>query len=409
MADPDRRDRAGRVAPAAALVLGGLIVLLLAALVPLAIASRRAGVAELALLTALTLGFGAVGYLVARRQPANPIGWILCVVSVLIVLCTFEAPLYLLIAYRTDPGRVPFGMLAVFLGQLWAAPLLLGPVAILLFPDGRLPSDRWRWVLWAYAAASAVALVVQLGPAISVAAGARVVIDSGGVLTSPGPHLPGVIDGLAPAIGAVLVVWILGCWIAFVVRQVMAFRSSVGVRRQQLKWVMCGGAVTAMSIPVFITGSSWSNVAAAVAVAGLTALPISIGVGILRYRLYDIDRIVSRTLSYAILSALLAGLYLAGVFLIGSALERLTGQSGALAVTLATLAVAAAFQPLRGRVRRAVDRRFYRRRYDAVRTLEVFSNGLRTQTDLDALRSDLLGAVADTVQPNHVAIWLRNP
>jgi hypothetical protein len=194
-----------------------------------------------------------------------------------------------------------------------------------------------------------------------------------------------------------------------VVRQVVAFRSSVGVRRQQLKWVMCGGAVTAMSIPVFITGSSWSNVAAAVAVAGLTALPISIGVGILRYRLYDIDRIVSRTLSYAILSALLAGLYLAGVFLIGSALERLTGQSSALAVTLATLAVAAAFQPLRGRVRRAVDRRFYRRRYDAVRTLEVFSNGLRTQTDLDALRSDLLGAVADTVQPNHVAIWLRNP
>jgi hypothetical protein len=393
-----------------AVVLGVVIVLLVVAAVPLSLTADSSAAGDIALFTALILSFGTVGVVVARRQPWNAVGWILCAVAILMALCTFEAQMYVRIAYRIHPGALPLGKVAIFLGQWWAAPLLLGFVVILLVPDGHLPSPRWRWVLTVYCVASGLGLAIAVAPALSVAAGERVEIDANGSLTSPGPHVPQPLRDVVGVIGLLVVAWIVGCWIAFVTRQVMAYRAAVGVRREQLKWIMCGAAVTAMSIPVFMSGLGTRSVLIGIAaIAGLTALPISIGVAILRYRLYDIDRILSRTLSYAILTVMLAGLYLAGVSVIGDLLERLTGQSGTVAVTLATLAVAVAFQPLRGRVQRAVDHRFNRRRYDAARTLDSFATRLREQIDLDALRGEVLTAVTDTVQPSHASVWLRGP
>jgi hypothetical protein len=183
--------------------------------------------------------------------------------------------------------------------------------------------------------------------------------------------------------------------------------------RQQVKWLIGGAAIalTCLGIMLFGPASSSSTlVQTAISIAlpiGLAALPVSIGVGILRYRLYEIDVIIRKTLVYAVLAGTLAVTYLGGISLIDHALQAVTGQSGALAVTVSTLVVAAAFQPLRARIQRAVDQRFYREKYDATRTLDAFAGRLRDQIELDALTADVLGVVRLTLQPRHASLWLR--
>jgi hypothetical protein len=199
---------------------------------------------------------------------------------------------------------------------------------------------------------------------------------------------------------------IVVCWVAFVARRVVSYRRATGERRQQLKWVMCGSAVTAVAIPLFAFGGGPIGLQVVGGLA-IAALPISIGVGILRYRLYEIDVIIRKTLVYATLVAALALLYLGGIYAIGSTLQALTGQSSALAVTLSTLAVAAAFQPLRTRIQRGVEHRFYRQKYDAALTLQGLTGRLRDQVDLSALQSEVLDIVTLTLQPRHASLWLR--
>ena len=228
---------------------------------------------------------------------------------------------------------------------------------------------------------------------------------SGGYLTTPAPRF--LQTELFSFLGVALFSVIGISWVMFVARRVASYRRATGVRRQQFKWVMCGSAITATAIPMFAFVSvTWIQPFAGAAVA---ALPIAIGVGILRYRLYEIDVIIRKTLVYAILVGSLAVVYLGGIYLIDRALQALTGQSGALAVTVSTLAVAAAFQPLRARIQRAVDHRFYRQKYDAIQTLETFTSRLRDQIELDALSAGVIEVVNTTLQPRHASLWLRPP
>jgi hypothetical protein len=200
------------------------------------------------------------------------------------------------------------------------------------------------------------------------------------------------------------------CAIVWIGAQVIRWRRATGAYRQQVKWLMCGSVVAIACMVILLGpntgGSTVVRAVRAVIPVGIGALPLSIGVGILRYRLYEIDVIIRKTLVYAALLGLLAASYMGGVYLMGDLLQTLTGQSGALAVTLSTLAVAVAFQPLRTRIQRTVDHRFYRRKYDAAQTLDAFTGRLRDQIELDALASDVLDVVRLTLQPSVASLWL---
>jgi hypothetical protein len=391
--------------PMMATVLGVVVLVITAASLPLAVPAHASVLGASIAPASVTLAFWLVGITVARREPHNPIGWMLVGVGAMVMLGLIDAELYSTIVYRLGDQGWPSGWLALVVAQCWPAALLLPPLAILLFPDGRLPSHRWRWVVWMYTGASALLIGEQVAVAISALVDGDVRIASGGYLTTPAPAiLTGpVIGALGVVLGAVIAV----SWVAFVGRRVVSYRRAVGEPRQQLKRVMCGSAVTAISIPIFALGGGPSMLGPIAGGLGLAALPICIGVGILRYRLYEIDVIIRKTLVYTALAATLALLYLGGISLTGWMFRSLTGQSGALAVTLSTLTVAAAFQPLRHRIQHAVDRRFYRRKYDAARTLETFNDRLREQIDLDALHTEVLTVVTDTLQPSHATLWLR--
>jgi hypothetical protein len=401
--------RSRLASPATASVLGALVLVAVVASVPLGQLGDAPSWYRAALAGAVTLAFAGVGVAVARRQPRNAVGWMLIAVGALTQLCIYDASLSLVAVYEHGHDGVrPLGWLAIVLSQCWPAALLLPPLAILLFPDGRVPSPRWRWAVWAYLAASGLLIADQVTTGVSAIVERRIRIASGGYLTSPAPRL--LASAAVSAAGALLVATVGVCWVAFVARQVSSYRRATGERRQQLKWVMWGAAITAASIPGFLLGSSSSPILSTVGgviVFGIAALPITIGVGILKYRLYEIDVIVRKTLVYTALVAVLAVVYFGGVYLFDRALQVVTGQSGALAVTLSTLAVAAAFQPLRRRIQRAVDRRFYRHRYDAARTLASFTGRLRDEIDVAALEAEILGVARATLQPRHASLWLR--
>jgi hypothetical protein len=276
---------------------------------------------------------------------------------------------------------------------IWAPAIALGiTLPFLLLPDGRLRSRRWRLV-----AAAAVA-----GVALFVA----------GAILSPGEtgNDPGPIDnpvGLAGVAGRVaMVVTISGLvlyavsLLAALVCVVLRFRASRGVERQQLRWVAAGAAV-AVLVLLPLPGGEW--LPAFMTVVGLLCMPVSVAVAVLRYRLWDLDRLISRTVTYLLVTGLLVLPYL----LILPAATRLAAGSGSLAVAAATLAAAALFQPLRRRVQDLVDRRFNRRRYDAAGTVEVFAARLREQVNLDALSAELLAVVDQTVAPTQASLWLR--
>jgi hypothetical protein len=337
--------------------------------------------------------------LVARRQPGNAIGWILIALALGSAIGSLEG-VYAVRAYHVDHHGLPLSRLAVALAPLaWLSILLLLPLPLMLFPDGRVPRGRWRWALWSYVALALVILVgvgIQSGHAFT---DKRIAINKSGQLTS--------IGGSPHGIPAVVNVAVILAYVAFalgaVVRQVLRYRRSRGVERQQLKWLLSGGTAAVIGMVTAAQASNSSPLSALFVL--VIALPISMGVAILRYRLYEIDRIISRTISYALLTASLAAVFGGLVVLLTDVLPI----SSPVAVAASTLAAAALFAPLRRRLQRAIDRRFNRARYDAQATVAAFTGRLRDAIDLDNISGELLGVVDQAVAPAHASIWIRQP
>jgi len=348
----------------------------------------------------VVLAFATVGSLVASRRPENPIGWLFCVGAFLWILgeLALEYAVYALI---TAPGTLPAGAWIGWFGG-WARGmgwLLIVPFLLLLFPTGRLPSPRWRPVLWGVVVfVLFFTLVLWLSPASSDLRLAP--------LRNPLGIDLDVMDSLLEVVFLALPLLPVVSGAAVVVR----FRRSRGDERQQIKWF-----AYAVAVMVVVFASWFSLALAGLAFPGalmwtvpLLGLPVAVGVAILRYRLYDIDVIINRTLVYGSLTVTLALVYAGCVFSLQYAFQALAGQTSQLAVVASTLAIAALFGPLRRQVQSFIDRRFYRRRYDAAKTLEAFGARLRDETDLGSLGEGLTGVVRETVQPAHVSLWLRS-
>ncbi len=377
----------------------GVLILVLFALGLLAGAAAHGGGGGLGLAALL---IGVLGLVVARRQPANPIGWLLLGFAATTAFYG-AASSYAVLDYHFHHGSLPLGPAAVLVAsELWILIFLLLPLVVLLFPDGRLPS-RWRIVLWVYVAICALLVGALLGFGAWGMAGTRIAVTGKGQLVNnPGP--PG-----AAGIAFVILVAIMPVfWASFVARQVLSWRRASGERRAQLKWLMAGSALTVAGLAGgFVFGTAPHSLLATVLsnvclVFGVFALPVSIAIGILKYHLYDIDRIISRTLAYAIITGLLVGLY-AGVVLLAT---RVLSVTSPVAVAGATLAAAALFSPLRRRVQQMVDRRFNRARYDADKTVAAFAARLTGAVDLDSVRADLAGVVQRALEPAHLSVWI---
>ena len=388
------------------MLLGGLVLALLVAWAALTVLTRDLLVSYSGFLLVLLSGFAVVGVVVARRQPQNAIGWIMLAVAVIGAFAT-DVRLYLVLDYRIHHGGLPFGRAALFWnGGYTLLSLLVGMPAIVLFPDGRL-SARWRRALRVYFGLAALFMACQFAGAATVRFGSAVQVDRSGSYsgsaspTGLGAHLQGW--------SWLLTLAFLGFWVSSVGHQVGAWRRSAGERREQLKWLAAGAACCvagAVGVLVFGEGTSLTfKLLAAAAAFGITAFPLSIGVGILKYRLYEIDRLISRTLSYLILTGLLAGVFVGIVVLATDVLPF----SSPVAVAASTLAAAALFNPIRLRVQRLVDRRFNRARYDAEAIVTAFTLRLRDAVDLDTVRGELLRAVNGAVQPAHASLWIRPP
>ena len=354
-------------------------------------------------LVALVIGVpcAGVGVLVARRQPRNPIGWLFLVIAACLFLGT-DGSDYAFLGYRLG-HHLPLGPVGLALGQVWGPGLLLLFVVILLFPDGRLPSAFWRRALWVYCAIYAVLLVASAVATAGALAAHPIRVDSSGGLSAVNTPV-----GWYKAVQAPAIIMLLVLSLCFIGRQVLSWRRSSSDRRQQLKWLASGGAFTlvcaGLSGSLGSSGITLLNVVGGFAWFGWAALPMCIGVAILRYRLYDIDRLISRTLAYAIVTGLLIGVYV-GVVLLAT---RVLPFHTPVAVAGATLLAAALFNPLRRRVQRVVDRRFNRARYDADRTVAAFAARLQDATDLDAVQDDLAGVVHRALEPAHVSVWIRD-
>ena len=346
------------------------------------------------------MSFPLVGAVIATHRPRNPLGWMFLVIGLSQGLTSFGSQ-YASYVFRTAPGAGPGGELAIWISQwAWAPGLgLLLTYVPLLFPDGRLPSRRWRPVAWLSAipivvipVSTAIVLWPWRGPAL---------LDPSGV--QQGTEDLGVALGFAPYL------LMLGCGLACLAALLLRFRRARGVERQQLKWLLFACAVT---IAIFVvvqpnTSSAW-ELGWLLALPFFLSVPVAAGVAILRYRLYEIDRIINRTLVYGLLTAVLGLCYAAG-----SLLFVLVAGAGSdppsWLIAAATLAAAAVFRPVRGRIRAVVDRRFNRRRYHAARTVEGFSARLRDQVDLDTLSAELVAVTDRTMEPTMLSLWLRPP
>jgi hypothetical protein len=358
------------------------------------------------------LVFPLVGALIASKRPQNPIGWICLSISIFWMLAEV-ASAYGVYGLVARPGSVPFPAEVGSLGEvLWAPALgLLGTYLILLFPDGRLPSRRWRPVAWL--------------------SGAVIVVASAGVALVPEPllYLGGIQNpsGLyrypevAYAMFNVLLL-LPPCILASAVSLVLRYRRSGGEVRQQIKWIAFAASLLGLGLLVevvsallvapdnFGTGGAqpfWLKLFQDAVTLSYAGIPVAVGFAILRHRLYDIDVVINRTLVYGSLTAMLVVVYVGSVVVLQYIFQALSGGESQLAIVASTLVIAALFNPLRRRVQGFVDRRFYRRKYDAAKTLEAFSAKLRDETDLDELNDELVRVVLETMQPAHVSLWLR--
>jgi hypothetical protein len=345
------------------------------------------------------MSFPLVGAVIATHRPRNPLGWIFLVIGISTGLVAFGSQ-YASYVFRTAPGAGPGGELAVWVGEwAWAPGLgLLLTFVPLLFPDGRPPSPRWRPVAWLSAVLimvitipRALALWPWRGPTLLDPEGVDQAMGDSGIL------------------GFVLYLLLVGCGLACLTALLLRFRRSRGIERQQLKWLLFACAVT---IAIFLvvqpnTSSEW-DLGMLLALPFFPSVPVAAGVAILRYRLYEIDRIINRTLVYGLLTAVLALGYAAG-----SLLFALIAGAGAdppsWLIAAATLATAAVFRPARGRIQAMVDRRFNRRRYHAAKTVEAFSARLRDEVDLDTLSAELVAVADHTMEPTRLSLWLRPP
>jgi hypothetical protein len=304
-------------------------------------------------------------------------------VFVVLFMIASDAGYYAVYAYKLGHRGLPFAALAVLVQPAWIPAVAVIPLVILLFPDGRLASRRWHLVLWIYAALWTCVFAAIWFPTVIAVADHDVRLDSFGDVEGSG----GQTGAALSAVEILIVVAIVAIWLSFVVHQVLSWRRAAGERRQQQKWLASGAAVTMVG---FAFGAAFSGgIVGDVAGFGIAALPIGIGVGILKYRLYEIDRIISRTLAYALVTGLLVSVYVGLVLLATHVLE----VSSPVAVAASTLIAAALFNPLRRRVQQLVDRRFNRARYDAERTVTAFAAGLMDAVDLDTVRDDLAGVV----------------
>jgi hypothetical protein len=335
----------------------------------------------------------AVGVVVARHQPGNPLGWLLIFFTLLVML-SLDGGYYAVYCYRLGHVGLAPGLAsgAALLVPLWVPSAALFSLVILLFPDGRPAGRGWLWVLRVYVVLVAGYLAFSYTETMDAIARHDVrLTGSGDVLATQQP----------PAWVALLtLVPISLLWLAFAAHQVLSWRKAAGERRQQLKWLAAGAVVT---VGVGVAGSTAAGgpLGQVLSIA-IAALPVSIGVGILKYRLYEIDRLISRTLAYAIVTGLLVGVYTGLVLLTTGGF----GLHTPVAVAASTLAAAALFAPVRRRVQHAVDRRFNRARYDADLTVAAFAARLKDAVDSDAIRDDLSGLVNRALEPDHVSLWV---
>ena len=378
--------------PPAAVAMAVLVVALLAEalfLGPKTGPSTTAAVLGGFALALMFLILATVGLVVARFQRRNPIGYLLLGAAVCFLI-TLNSGGYATLVY-SQHRHLPLGAAALVLSPFGILAVVMLPLIVLLFPDGRLPSRRWSALLVIALVLAAYALVANEVPIVAGLAGHRLRVNSDGT-----PAITGW-ESHTSTLAALAAV--LALIVAAVVRQVLAWRHAGNDRRQQIKWLISGVCVfLVIGVPSLgISSSLWE---AGIAI-GFAALPLAIGVGILRYRLYDIDRIVSRTVSYGIVTALLAGAY-AGLVLLVTRELRFSSE---VAVAVSTLAAAAAFNPVRRRVQHVVDRRFNRARYDADLIVAAFAARLQDGVDIAAVQADLGATVQRALEPEHLSVW----
>jgi hypothetical protein len=355
--------------------------------------------------TVSAIAFSLVGAVVGSRRPENPIGWLFCAIGVFaaIVLLSSEYAAYALVV---QPDSLPGGLAMVWIrAWVWVPYVGLFVLLFLVFPEGWPQSRALRWFT------SLVLFVIAYGTVLAAFSPGPIDAIGGAVDNPLGMEaLRGV--GTNSAVGPLeSVLYVLG--IVAAASLFGRMRRARGVEHQQIKWftyatvVLVGGVVLSFTVSE-ATGVKWlGEIGFVLRMVGLAGLPIAIGIAVLRYRLYNIDRIINRTLVYGSLTAMLAALYFGGIVVLQRIFVLLTGENSTLAVVTSTLLIAALFTPLRGRIQGFIDRRFYRRKYDARKTMETFSATLRNETNLDAVSDDLVGVVRETMQPEHVSLWLR--
>jgi hypothetical protein len=359
------------------------------------------------LIALIPASFAVVGILILGRQPRNRVGWILMVIGL-----AWVVPLEAYGGFAHSRG-LPGGALFVALsGPMWVPPIgLMGTILLLRFPNGNLPSPRWKKLEWLAVIAISVTVVAILF-------GSRDLVEEG----YRGLANPLGIDALESLLSALMVFIILIplTIAASAVSLILRFRRSTGMERLQIKWLTSAAVAVAIIYLIAMLASlnsdwggattpTWILFLQEASFASFALIPIAIGFAILRYRLYDIDLVINRTLVYGLLTALLLGVYVVLAVGLGAAVRSVAEQeNNAIVIAASTLAVAALFRPARRRIQDFIDRRFYRQKYDAARTLDAFSMRLRNQVDLETLTGELLGVVRETMRPAHVSVWLRS-
>jgi hypothetical protein len=348
--------------------------------------------------TLLAVGYSTVGAVAASHRPANPVGWVLCSIGLSWGVAHFTSE-YATYALLTAPGTLPAAEVAAWIySWVWVPALGFIVFLPLLFPSGRLPSPRWRPFAWLSVLLVAVGTIMAAfspGPGVGLSIRNPFGIES----------LPNLNEQLQALLFALIFVAAASL--------VGRLHHARGVERQQIKWVAYAGALGGgASLPTYTVLEAvdlrWLHMVGYVpALVGIVGFPTAVGIAITRYRLYEIDTLINRTLVYGVLTAMLVALYFGGIVVLQRTFVLLTGEKSTLAVVASTLLIAALFTPLHRRIQSFIYKRFYRSKYDARKTLEAFSVKLRDETDLEALSDDLTSVVKETMQPAHVSLWLR--